>query len=120
PSGDGGHDTDGIAILGGRIFLFQITNILVIEVDIHEAANAAILGVEVLAQVSVRAGQLLERVADRSGIELHSRLLAHELPQGGRNFKLHCHDRIASSLTLRWKLRMPRATADLSVAAATS
>src|SRR5689334_9397785 len=103
-TGDRGHDADGVAVFSRRVFLLQIANILVVEVNIHEAANAAILGIEVLAQVRIGSGKLFQGLANRSGIELHACLLARKLPQSGRNFQLYSHSSLASSVTPQWNL----------------
>src|SRR5580692_5166651 len=99
-AGDRRHDADRIAVFGGRVFLLQVTNILVIEVDIHEAANAAVIGVKVLAQIRVGSGKLCQGLPDSGRIELHACLLACKLPQGSRNLELYGHIFRASSVTL--------------------
>ena len=98
-AGDRGHNADRIAVFGGRVFLLQVANILVVEVDIHETANAAVVSVKVLAQIGVGSRKLFQGLADGGRIELHACLLARKLPQGGRNFHLHCHVCPASSVT---------------------
>src|SRR4029077_829607 len=84
-AGDRRHNADRIAVLGRRVFLLQVANILVIEVDIHEAANAAVIGVKVLAEIRVSSRKLFQGFADGSRIELHACLLARKLPQGSWN-----------------------------------
>src|SRR5712672_1623987 len=69
-SGDGWHDTDGVAILCWRIFFCQITNIFVVYVYIHEAAQLAFFGEQMFAQVAELRGQAAEGFADRSGFDL--------------------------------------------------
>src|ERR1700693_3002235 len=62
-AGDGRHDADRVAILSWRIFLVQETNILVVQVHIHEAANFPFLGEEMLPQLGKRTRQAAERLA---------------------------------------------------------
>src|ERR1700747_3161812 len=48
-AGDGRHDADGVAILGRGVFLGQVANVLIVDVDIHEAAQFSVLGKQMLA-----------------------------------------------------------------------
>ena len=67
-SGDGGHDGNGITILHGRGFFLQVANVLVIQVDVHEGAQLAILGVEMAPQLRMLGDQTGEGIADRAGL----------------------------------------------------
>src|SRR4029077_10916845 len=55
-SGDGGHDADGVAILGRGVFLGQIANVLIVDVNIHKAAQFSVLGKQMLAQLAKLGG----------------------------------------------------------------
>src|SRR6267378_7244999 len=51
-AGDGRDNADGVAIFGGRIFFRQVANVLVVDIHVHKAAQLAILGKQMLAQVA--------------------------------------------------------------------
>src|SRR5439155_22105619 len=69
-AGDGRNDANRVAVLRGRVLFRQIANILVVHIHVDEAAQFAVLGEEVLAQVAKFRSQMPERFSDRSGIEL--------------------------------------------------
>src|SRR5260370_42409752 len=69
-SSNRGHNADGIAILGRSIFFRQIANILVVYIHVHEAAQLAIVGEEMLAQIAEFRGQPSQRLADRGRLDL--------------------------------------------------
>src|SRR5579863_144903 len=46
-AGDGWHNADGVAIFDWRVFLVEIADVFVLQIDIDEAADTAIFGVEV-------------------------------------------------------------------------
>src|SRR5579863_6859407 len=54
---DGGDNADGVAVLGGRIFLGQVANVFVINVDVNEAAQLPFLGEKMPAQFAEFRGQ---------------------------------------------------------------
>ena len=51
-AGDGGDDADGVAVFGGSGFLREVTDVFVVDVDIDKAAEFAVFGEEVLAQIA--------------------------------------------------------------------
>src|SRR6266849_8195488 len=69
-SSNRGHDADGIAILGGSIFFGQITNVFVVYIHVHEAAQFAVVGEEMLAPIAKFRGQASQGLADRSRLDL--------------------------------------------------
>src|SRR5258707_15224739 len=51
-AGDRRHNADGVAVLGRGIFLCKVANILIVYIDVDEAAQLSVLGEQVLAQVA--------------------------------------------------------------------
>src|SRR5258708_30789742 len=90
-SGYRGHDADGVAVLGGSIFFGQITNVFVVYIHVHEAAQFAIVGEEMLAQIAKFRGQASQRLADRGGLDLRGIALPGVSAKRRRNNHLHSH-----------------------------
>ena len=55
--GDGGNDADRIALVHAGLILLQVANILVVHVYVHEAAQAPVIGKQMLLQVRELAGE---------------------------------------------------------------
>src|SRR5713101_7265002 len=51
-AGDRRHNADGVAVLGRGIFLCKVANILIVYIDVYEAAQLSVLGEQLLAQVA--------------------------------------------------------------------
>src|SRR5215472_16749619 len=90
-AGDGGNDADGVAIFGGSVFFREIANVFVVDVDIDEAAQPAVLGEQVLAKVGVLRGEMAERFADGASAELGRVPLARVRAERGWNHDFHGH-----------------------------
>src|SRR5260221_6642450 len=88
---DGRHDADRVAVLGSRIFLVEETDVLVVQVHIHEAANFSFVGIEMLPQLGKRARQAAERLAHRGRAALDAGLLSSKLAERRRNHNLYGH-----------------------------
>src|SRR5882762_9655234 len=67
---DGRNNANRIAILRGRVLLRQITNVLIVDVHIDEAAQLAVFGKEMFAEFGEFRGQMTERFADSPCTEL--------------------------------------------------
>ncbi len=50
-AGDRRHDADRVACLHARLILLQVANVFVVYVDVHEAAQPAVIGKEMLLQL---------------------------------------------------------------------
>src|SRR5260370_33028830 len=51
-AGDRRHNADGVAVLGRGIFLCKVANILIVNIDVYDAAQLSVRDAQVLAQVS--------------------------------------------------------------------
>src|SRR5258705_13604562 len=85
------HDADCVAILGARIFFFEESYVLIIQIYIHKAANFPLIGVKMFAQFGEAARKTSERLAHRSGITFDAGLLSRELAKRRRNQNLYGH-----------------------------
>src|SRR5258708_9074212 len=90
-SSNRGHNADGIAILGRSICFRQIANILVVYIHVHEAAQFAIVGEEMLPQIAEFRGQPSQRLADRGRLDLRGIALPCVSAKRRRNNHLHSH-----------------------------
>src|SRR5271169_2061611 len=90
-TGDGRHDADRVAILGSRIFLVEETDILVVQVHVHEAANFSFVGKKMFLQLGKRTRQAAERLAHRGRATLDAGLLPCKLAERRRNQNLYGH-----------------------------
>src|SRR6266851_5459969 len=86
-----GHDADSVAVLGGSIFFGQITNVFVVYIHVHEAAQFAVVGEEMLAQIAKFRGQASQRLADRRRLDLRGIALPCVSAKRRRNNHLHSH-----------------------------
>src|ERR1035437_679998 len=84
-AGDGGDQRDGVAILGGGGVLAQVANVLVVEIDVDEAAYLAFVVEDLFAQVGVVRGERVQHFADGGAGDGDGVLAPGELAQGGRN-----------------------------------
>jgi hypothetical protein len=89
-AGDGGDD--GERVCGGNcrgFFLRKIAHIVVVEVEIYKRAQVTLAGKQVLAQVWVRIGQLLQSTGHRCGGNFHCILTCCKGPQGAGDVNGH-------------------------------
>src|SRR5690349_8169801 len=91
-SGDGGHDGNGIALVDRRVFPREEANILLVDVDVDETAQFALL----VGQTRGDAGILTLQVGDyrrnRSGRDGDGLLLAGKLAQRRRDQYVDGHN----------------------------
>src|SRR5579863_2550374 len=102
-TGDRRHDADGVAVLGSRIFLVEETDVLVVHIDVHEAANFPLVRKEMLLQLGKRPGQVAERLAHRGRVTLDAGLLSGKLAKRRRNQNLYGHTSVSSLLHSKFK-----------------
>ena len=83
-----GHQRDRVAGLERRRVLVQVADVLVVDIYVDEAAQAAFVGEEMFLQIRVCSGELGERLGDGRAGGLNLRLLARVLAQRRRNQNL--------------------------------
>src|SRR5258706_15481550 len=91
-AGDGRNDADGVAILRGRVLFRKITNVLVVHVDVDEAAQLAFFGEEMFAQVRELRSEMAERFPHSTGGELSGVTLSRIGAKRRWNHYFHGHD----------------------------
>ncbi len=87
-SGDRRHDGDIITILHRRSIFLQVTDVFVVEIDVDESAQFAIIGIEMAAQIGMLGHQFGQRRTDRFGIEFDRGVLSSILSQRRGNVDL--------------------------------
>src|SRR5260370_27118769 len=80
-----GHNGERVAIGNRSGFAADVADVLVVEVDIDEAAQLALVVVKVLAQVGKTGGETLQHFAGGCARQIHGGGLFREMPQGGRD-----------------------------------
>jgi hypothetical protein len=76
---DGGHDGEAVVFVHWGAFLAQIADIFVIQVNVHEGSQFALISIQVTSQIRVRRGQRGKRLAHVIGLHVNTRLLARIL-----------------------------------------
>jgi hypothetical protein len=84
-------DADRIAGLQRRLLFLQIPDVLVVHVDVDEAAQLPFLVVEVRLQPGVLRRQIGKQLADSLAVGLHRLFLVGERPERRGNQNLSCH-----------------------------
>ena len=79
-SGDGGNDSNLIGFFQWRFVPFQVAHVLIIHINVNEAAQIAIFGVKVFFEIGVLRRQFVQSVAHGFSLDLQSLRLAHILP----------------------------------------
>src|SRR5579864_3014950 len=79
PARDGRYDADCVSVLGARIFLFEEADVLVVQIDVHEAANFSLVREEVLSQLGKTRCQAAERLSHGGRVTFDAGLLSSEL-----------------------------------------
>ena len=74
-AGDGGDDADFVAILKRRLAVFEEADVFLVHVDIHEAADFALLVNEAFLDAGEARLQFLDGVADGGGIDFDKLLV---------------------------------------------
>lgn len=91
-AGDGGNDADGVAVFGGSIFLGEVTDVLIVDVDVDKTAQLAVLSEEVLAQVGKLGGEMAEGLAHGSSGEFRRIAFARVDAKGSGDDYLNSHE----------------------------
>ena len=80
-----------------RLFFLQIADVFVVQVDVDEAAQLALLVVEMRLQPFVLRRQVGEQLANRRAVDFDGVLLSGERPQRSRNQNLVRHSEVMST-----------------------
>jgi hypothetical protein len=78
-------DADRVAGLQRGLLAIEMADVLVVDVHVHEAAQAAVLVEQMAAQIAVLGDQPLENVSNGAPLDFHDVLLAGKRPQRGRD-----------------------------------
>ena len=81
-AGDGRDQRNGVAVLGLAGIFAQIADVFVIQVHVHEAADLALVGEDLLAQVGELGGQRAQYFAYGGAGNGDGILFPGKLPQG--------------------------------------
>ena len=90
PAGDGGDDAQRVSGGDGGGFLpGKVTDVFVVQINIHKGADFALGGEEVLAQIGVRLGELVNGAGNRGRVDLDGALALGVGAEGRGNEDLH-------------------------------
>ena len=78
-------DADGVARLERRLLAIEMADVLVVDVHVHEAAQLAVVVVQVAAEIAVFADQRLEQLANGAAVDFHDILPVRERPERCRD-----------------------------------
>src|SRR5262245_35008914 len=85
------NDADRVSRLHRRVLFLEIADVLVVQVDVDETPELALLVVEVRREPGVRRGEIDEQLANRRAVDFDSVLLSSERPKRSRNQNLVSH-----------------------------
>src|SRR5437764_10016657 len=88
-SGDRRDDGQAVAFLHWGGFFLQVTNVLVVEINVDESAQLPVIGVKMAFQLAVLGDEGIQRLAHGGGAHLHAGALAGIRPQRSGNMHLH-------------------------------
>jgi hypothetical protein len=86
------HDADRVARLERRLLAIEVADVLVVHVDVDEAAELSVIVVQMTAQIAVPGDKRLEQLADGTAVELHDILPVGERPERCRDQNPMGHD----------------------------
>src|SRR5208282_5179203 len=104
-AGDRRHDAHGVAFAQLRRILLQVANVFVVYVDVDEAAQTAVIGVEVLLELGIPARQGSKRLTYRRGLQFNDFLLAGIGSKRRRDDDFHWHPCLLCELSGRTQRR---------------
>src|SRR4051794_11772101 len=81
-SGDGGDDAQFVAVLERRLQVVEVADVLVVEVDVDEAAHLAVLE-QPAGDAGVLGAEVVEHLPDAGALDLDDRLVFGVLPHRG-------------------------------------
>jgi hypothetical protein len=86
-----GNDADRVGRSDRRVFALQLTDVVVVDVDVHEAPERSLRGEQVLAKIRMRRRQRAQELADGGAFGRDDALLARERAQGSGNENANRH-----------------------------
>jgi hypothetical protein len=75
-SGDGRNNCNRVGLLDQGSVLAQIANIFIVQINIHEGAEFAVLRIEMLAQIGMLSGKIAQGFAHGLGVDFDDGLLS--------------------------------------------
>ena len=102
PSGDRRDDADRVAGRDRRLLLLQVADIFVVQIDVDEAAQLALLVEQMVLQPGVLLRQIGEQLAHRRAVSLDRVLLIRVRPERcwNQNFRRHANRPLRSLIDL--------------------
>jgi hypothetical protein len=88
---NGGDDTDFVTVLEGGLLILEETNVLLIDIDIHETTDGAVFIEESIADAWVTGLQFGESSADVVGIDFDEFLVVGQFAEGRGDADLRGH-----------------------------
>jgi len=85
PARDARNDRDGVAFLHRRGFFFQIADVFVVDINIHETAQLALIAVKLASQILILSREFTENLADGGAAQFDGVMLLGVLPQRSWN-----------------------------------
>ena len=96
PASDRRDDGERVPVLNRSRIILEVTDVVVVEVNIHEGAQFALVVVKVLAKVGIGGRKAAQSLADCGRWHFDGGLLAGILTQWGGNQYFHCSTSDAS------------------------
>ena len=90
-SRDRRHDADRVFLTDRRLFLAEIPDVFVVDVDVDEAPELAVGVEQVVLELGVDRDEVLEHFADVRAAHLNGGLLVRERTKGGGDEHCGCH-----------------------------
>ena len=90
-SGDGGDDADFVAVLERRLAVFEEADVLLVDIDVDEAAHLALVIHEAFLDAGEARLQFDDRLADGGGVDFDQLLVVGQLAErrGDSDFFWH-------------------------------
>src|ERR1700736_1523373 len=89
-AGDRRDNRQAVTILDRRVLLVaQVTDVFVVQVNVHEGAQLAFLRIQMLLQFRMSKGEFIQRLTYGRSLNRHRGLLGGELTEWCRNVNLH-------------------------------
>src|SRR5689334_10554701 len=108
---DARNDRHGIPRLDRGLALCQLSDVAIVDIHVHEAAQATVLREQMSLERGVLAGEPLQQLADVSPFQLERVATAHVGAQRGGNEYRHCHTAFRSSMVMDSSSNTPRSSA---------
>src|ERR1700687_1441808 len=105
---DGRNNTNRVAVFGRGVLFRQIANVFVVDVDVYEAAQLAVFGKKMFAQIGELRRQVAEGFPDSGRVELRGITLSGVHAKRRGNHDLHCHGGSPQEIKT-WPVKLRRA-----------